>query len=268
MKVVLRDEFAERWTESDVFDQVQKIQGPPVRAKEGRRTLRFELAGKHYYLKHHRGVGWGEICKSWLSLRAPVTSARNEWEALNLLRQLGVETLEPLAYGIRGRNPARLESFVITRELTGTIPLEDLVKRWPHQPPSFKQRSALIKAVAATTRVMHKNGINHRDLYLCHFLLRCDSDPLQPVLHIIDLHRAQCRKRVPTRWLVKDLGSIYFSSLDIGLSRHDVLRFLRFYFRKPLRAILAEESAVLNRVRQRAMQLYLRDFGKRPPVFY
>lgn len=268
MKVVLRDELAEQWTPANAFERVRQIEGPPVRAKEGRRTLRFELAGRAYYLKHHRGVGWAEVFKSWSSLRAPVTSARNEWEAMNLLKQLNLLTLDPVAYGNRGLNPARQESFLITRELTGTESLEDLVKDWTNQRPAFSFRRALIDAVAEITRTIHQNGINHRDLYLCHFLLAQDSAPREPRVYLVDLHRAQLRKRVPRRWLVKDLASIYFSSLDIGLDRKDVLRFLRRYFDGSLREVLNRERDLLMAVQRRALQLYVRDFGRPPKVLY
>lgn len=265
MTVILRDIFADAWTEAKAFDEVGQLQGTTVREKEGRRTLRFEFGGKYYYLKHHRGVGWGEIVKNWSQLKTPVTSAINEWQAINKLRELELHTLNPLAYGIRGKNPARRESFLITEELTGTISLAKYVENWPSSPPSFEEKKQLIEAVARIARCIHQNGINHRDLYLCHFLLNlAASKEHGPILHLVDLHRAQCRSSVPSRWLVKDLGSIYFSALDIGLSRKDVLRFIRHYFDAPLRRVLPRESGLLNKVQARAIQLYRRDFGKRP----
>uniref|UniRef100_UPI003AF9562D lipopolysaccharide kinase InaA family protein n=1 Tax=Thiolapillus sp. TaxID=2017437 RepID=UPI003AF9562D len=172
------------------------------------------------------------------------------------------------------------------------------------------EKQRLIARVAAMTRRLHQNGINHRDLYICHFLLRQPWDgqaclrprdrfwdipvpkidsafdnlfvpqpswspsttqqlrklvaapylppndwtprseayfvfPLaqgtpgkqcglaatgvyQPSLrspwlaaaeetlhlHLIDLHRVQLRRRVPRRWRVKDVGSLYFSAME------------------------------------------------------
>jgi len=71
---------------------------------------------------------------------------------------------------------------------------------------------------------------------------------------------------VPERWLVKDLASIYFSALDIGLTARDVLRSLRVYFDCPLRQVMAENQGRFARVRSKARRLYRRDF-KREPVF-
>ena len=47
------------------------------------------------------------------------------------------------------------------------------------------------------------------------------------------------------RWRNKDLAALYFSALDIGLTRRDKLRFLRSYFQQPLRQTLQEEGRLL-----------------------
>jgi len=73
------------------------------------------------------------------------------------------------------------------------------------------------------------------------------------------------RSTVPHRWLVKDIASIYFSSLDIGLTKKDVYLFLQVYFDMPLREIMGTKDALLKSITKRAIQLYRRDF-KRLPV--
>src|SRR5690606_4611652 len=72
---------------------------------------------------------------------------------------------------------------------------------------------------------------------------------------LIDLHRAQVRPSVPRRWRDKDLAGLYFSALDIGLTRRDRLRFLKHYFQRPLRRILAEEAALLTILEGKAARL-------------
>ena len=64
-------------------------------------------------------------------------------------------------------------------------------------------------------RDMHAAGINHRDCYICHFLLHLPFSGKEEELKIsvIDLHRAQLRTRVPRRWRDKDLIGLYFSSM-------------------------------------------------------
>ncbi len=269
-EVVLREPLATLWQGEDVFARVGDLKGRVVREKEGRRTSRCAIGGRYYFLKHHTGVGWREILKNLLQLRLPVVDASNEWRAMNRLAELDIGTLEPVAWGRRGRDPARRESFLITRERREVETLEDLTRDWPVAPPPPAFRRAIIHRVAAISRRLHGAGINHRDLYLCHFWLdtsRGDPLALSPeTLHLflVDLHRAQIRRRVPKRWRVKDLASLYFSALDAGLTRRDVLRFLRVYFPGSLRRTLRGERLLLRRVAARARQLYRRDTGREP----
>lgn len=239
--------------------RVFAIEGEVFREPPGarRRTLRFEQAGRPYFLKLHWGVGWGEIIKNLITLKRPVLGARNEWEAIDRLRALGIETMEMVGYGEAGRNPARQRSFVITRELEGTISLEDYCAEWRERPPVPTAKWALIRRVAEMTAALHSNGLNHRDLYICHFLLqqpwRGADDPLR--LYLIDLHRVQQRAAVPRRWLVKDLGALFYSALHIGLTRRDLFRFVRWYTGEPLRSSLEREAGLWQDVVARARRL-------------
>jgi heptose I phosphotransferase len=118
---------------------------------------------------------------------------------------------------------------------------------------------------------MHRGGVNHRDFYICHFLLQLDPPPTADALKlsIIDLHRAQVRERTPLRWRDKDLASLHFSALDIGLTRRDRLRFLRTYFGQPLREILRDDAkllAYLQREADRLQSRFLRKYAKSDPA--
>jgi heptose I phosphotransferase len=73
---------------------------------------------------------------------------------------------------------------------------------------------------------------------------------------VIDLHRAQTRPTITRRWRNKDLAALYFSALDIGLTRRDKLRFLKGYFQQPLRQILGEEAGLLAWLEGKANKLY------------
>jgi len=276
-KLFLDTPFAELWAGQDPFAAVERLQGEVFRELEGRRTVRTEVAGRGYFVKIHRGIGWGRIFENLLLWRWPVLGAKHEWQAIAHLTALGVDTMKAVAFGARGVNPARQHSFIITEELAPTVSLEDYCRNWPTQPPSPALKRALIARVAAMTGKMHRGGMNHRDCYLCHFLLHTDPAPapasfragekseIHLRLSVIDLHRAQIRATpAPRRWRDKDLASLYFSALEIGLTRRDFLRFLRGYFERPLRQILAEETALfayLEREGQRLMERYRRKFA-------
>jgi hypothetical protein len=187
------------------------------------------------------------------------------------LERLGVATTPLAGYGIRGFNPACLQSFVLTEALENTVSLEMLCQPWAVDPPrtraAIRFKRALLARVAEIARRLHEHGINHRDFYLCHFCLELSPDTTnrmaQPQLYLMDLHRAQLRRRTPRRWIVKDIGSLYFSALDIGLSRRDLLRFIRYYRGRPLGVVLRQEQRFWRAVQKRAFQLY-RAHGKAP----
>lgn len=258
--VHLREELASAWQGQDPFSLLATLPGEVFRDKEGRRTLRFELNGSRYFLKYHAGVGWGEIVKNLLQFRKPIISARNEWRAIQQLHALGIGTMQLAGYGERGWNPAKRQSFVITDELTETMSLEHIGKQWQQKPPSFYTKQALIRKLADISRTMHQAGINHRDYYLCHFLLDqrfAETNQIneQTELFLIDLHRTQQRRYVPMRWLVKDLGSLYFSAHEVSLTQRDKYRFIKQYAGMSLRDALKQQSSFWQQVEQRARGL-------------
>lgn len=262
--------FRTLWSGHDPFVAVEALEGEVFRELEARRTLRTEVAGRSYFVKIHRGVGWTEILKNLLYLRLPVLGANNEWQAIKALDELGVETMHVVAFGQRGSNPATLQSFIVTEELAPTISLEDFCGDWPAVPPSLALKRALIRRVAEMVGRMHRGGVNHRDLYICHFLLHLDPAPTAGNLKLsmIDLHRAQVRQEIPRRWRDKDLSSLYFSALNIGLTRRDHLRFLCGYFNRKPREILKDEAellAYLAREAERLQARFLRKYAKGDP---
>lgn len=236
------------------------------RSKEGRKTLRFQFQGGSYFLKLHTGVGWHEIAKNLLQGRTPVIAASNEYHAVAALAGLGVDTLCVTAYARRGWNPAAAQSMLVTRDLVGTVSLEDYCANWARQPAPARLRMRLVCKLADTARRMHAAGINHRDFYLCHFHL--DEASLRGGelrCYLIDLHRAQMRRRTPLRWQVKDLAGLYFSALDCGLSRRDLLRFMRHYSNGGLASAMGPDRAMWERVARQAQQLYRKTHGTRRP---
>ncbi|MCX4187621.1 lipopolysaccharide core heptose(I) kinase RfaP [Methylophaga sp. OBS4] len=255
----LREELASAWQGKDVFALLATQQGEIFRDKEGRRTLRFQLNGRSYFLKYHHGVGWAEIVKNLVQGRLPVISARNEWRAIKKLQQHGIDTMQLAAFGERGWNPARRTSFIVTDDLTDTMSLEDLGKQW-QQPPSFKTKQYLIQHIARISKIMHESGLNHRDYYLCHFLLdnsfaRTNLIDEDTRLFVIDLHRAQIRKKVPQRWKVKDLGALLFSAHEVPLTQRDYYRFMQAYSGLDLRDLLLTQGVFWHKVAQRAKAL-------------
>lgn len=263
MYLTLHPEIQLSFSQNNCFDQIMRLHGEVYRELEGRRTQRILLGEKSYFIKQHFGVGWREIFKNLFQLRLPIVSAKNEWRALQRLQELNIPTQDIMGYGWRGLNPAGRQSFLITRELPQFITLEDLGKKWQTTRPTFRFKQQLIAKVAHIAKTLHENGINHRDFYICHFLLDLIEYPNGLItLYLIDLHRAQIRRRTPARWIIKDLAGLYFSSQDIGLTQRDRWRFIKLYRGLALRDVLNKETAFWRKVKKRGDKLY-REHGNK-----
>lgn len=227
------------------FDGILALTGQVLREREGRRTLRVTRPGGSIIVKLHLGVGYGLLAKHLLAGRLPVTSAANEWQALDAMAAAGLRGPRVLGRGLRGRNPAALQSFVVLEDLGAAPSLEDLAAGGR---PGATRLRRLVREVAVMTRRLHALGINHRDLNLSHFL----EVPGEAGLCLIDLHRAALRRRVPRRWQVKDLGHLYYSCFGLALSRGDRLRFVEAYAGRRWRLALAQDGALWRQVAAKA----------------
>lgn len=236
------------------FATLNNLDGVLYRSQLGRKTIAFEFQNQNYFAKIHNGVGWKEIFKNILQLRLPIIGAKTEWNALLALQTLAIPAPIVVAYGSKGINPSSMQSFIITKALPDSINLEDYFKQ--NKQISFMDKKKIITAVAAIAKKLHSNGINHRDFYLCHFLLDKHDRGDMPLIYIIDLHRAQMRNKVPLRWQVKDISGLYFSSMDLNFTRQDYLRFLKEYTGKSIDYILKHYNVFLSRVQKRAEALY------------
>jgi len=256
--LILHDELKAYFPDTLVaFDQIMALEGDVYRALERRKTQRVIIGGNAYFIKQHHGVGWKEILKNIFSLRAPIIGAKTEWRAIQCLKALNIAVPEVVGYGCRGVNPASQQSFIMTRALPNNSSLEEIGKEWRRNPPVFPDKIKLIKEVARIARVLHLNGVNHRDFYICHFLLDLSVPISSGVkLYLIDLHRAGLRKRIPQRWIIKDLAGLYFSSKDVGLTARDWLRFIKEYRNNFLGDVIKRENSFWRKVRERGDKLY------------
>src|ERR1041385_1476076 len=114
----------------NAFDWLMNVKGKVHRAVKNRRTVEFELGGKCYFIKAHRGAGWGEVMKNRLYGRAPIVSAEPEWKAIEGLNKVGVATPRIAGKGLRGHAPANLESFVVMDALEEMVSLEHFTRDW------------------------------------------------------------------------------------------------------------------------------------------
>ena len=262
-----------RWGES--------VEGELYRRGRGRRTVRVVLDGQPYFLKYHSGVGWPEILKNWLTGKRAVLGAENEYRACRHLEHCGLNAPRVAAFAAAGGNPAARHSLILCDELAGFANLEDVVRGWEDSPPAPVARRRLLMGVAGFVRRLHEAGVVHRDLYLCHLLLRNDAWAAGEVeMGVLDLHRARILAPMPGYWRRRDLAALLFSALaalgqapashreyrqglpDAPVHRFAWLRFVRVYTGRPLRETFAREGAFWRSVYRRAVRLYTKGLRK------
>ena len=152
--LILRKPFDTLWKNKNAFEEVEKLTGEVYRSVATRKTIRFEVDGKGFYLKLHHGITYSEFFKNIFSFKVPVFGAKNEWLAIEKLNNAGIDTMIGAAYGERGLNPIRRTSFIITEDLSPTISLEDFCANWKNSPPpySVKKLLSLIGCVMIMTK--------------------------------------------------------------------------------------------------------------------
>jgi len=271
MLLILSDHLRDALPREQTFEAVLGVTGEVFREHRHRRTCRCDIGGALYFVKIHGDTGWREILKNVLRGRLPTLTALPEWRAITRLRELGIPTMQVAGVGRRGWNPARLQSFLITHELSGMIHLDEAARRWRDLPSRtrFRLKRQAILELASMARMLHRHGMNHRDFYLCHFMLPDRNfatikhdEPLN--LHVIDLHRVQMRRSAPTRWVAKDLSGLLFSSFDAGLTSRDAMRFLRAYAGDDWRTVLRRKRGFLRHIIRRAVRLYRSEHEREP----
>lgn len=197
-----------------------------------RTTTRFELSdddGKThgFYIKRHSRPPLKEYIKPWLRLRTPIFGARGEWEAMLRFHAAGIPTMVPVCLGERGSS-----SFVVTEAIEGHNKLSHWMEA-AFQSNGSADRTKIenvIQRIATIAGMMHRAGMHHQDFYLTHLLLPPDESA--DGIRVIDLGRVRVRRRLATRWIVKDLAQLNYSAPFVTQS--DRQRFLEAYLGRPL----------------------------------
>ncbi len=207
------------------------------------------------YLKKHRVRTWFSRLRAKLGVGPGETAGRVEARNIRRLTADGIACMGLVAYGEDLDSAGRLDSFVLTEELEGFLPLDDFVeRRFPTVPagragPRNRHLQELIRQVAAVVREFHGAGYNHRDLYCCHLFVR-EPVPGRFEVRLIDLQRVQHRRRRRRRWLVKDLAQLAYSAPRDRLRCTHRIAFMRWYLgvrslracdKRLVRAVLAKQ---------------------------
>ena len=239
------------WTDADFqpdlcaagLDSVEAVmassQGRCLRALADRENWRLELARqgggvRGIFLKKHHVRTWASRFRALFGLSPGQTAGRVEAENVGRLEAIGIGSMRIAAWGERLCSGGRLESYLMTEELDGYLPLEEfLAQRFARVDTTSsatrdRDLLRLVELVADIARRFHLAGYNHRDLYCCHFFVK-ESPGGRFDIRLIDLQRVQHRVRFRGRWLVKDLAQLSYSASRRWITCTHRVAFMRRY---------------------------------------
>lgn len=209
----------------DTFDAVMSLQGGRMaRNFPGRQTVRLELAQPDgfplgLYLKRYTPEYLSPLRKLLRLFRWPGSEdeAMQEWNALRVLKALGIPAPTPLAIGQEKTGGIVTRSFLMTREIPAAVE----GGTWLASLAPVRRREFL-KRIASLARHFHGAGFVHKDFYIGHVLVSDAGGA--PQLFLIDLQRVVQPRWFRRRWLVKDLGAMAYSALNSGATASQLLR--------------------------------------------
>lgn len=245
----------------DNFEAMMNVQqGDLMRALSDRENWRLQLhtpdgTDRTAYLKKHHFRTLGTRVRAKLGVGPSPTPGRVEARNAIRLHRGGIAAMPLIAFGERLHPDGRLESFLLTEELSGYEQLDHFLRgNFPelnrHATAHDERLDALVSSVAEVAGKFHRLGYNHRDLYCCHFFIR-EPVPGQFQVNLIDLQRVEHRTRWRQRWIVKDLAQLAYSAPRERISRTQRLRFMKRYLgvqhlrpehKRLIRSVLAKQA--------------------------
>ena len=209
--------------------------GTPVKqAGKERSTVKFLLKDTKgsvgTYLKRYR-TPRVKTLTNWLFHFSSTRTALDEWNTIRAFHRTGLPTMTHLAVGLPQDTGVYKSSFLLTKEIEDVQRLDHYLPHHftpPLHPDNIKEKRSLLQELARLVKCLHRLGFNHRDLYLCHILVKREASCTWKIF-FADLHRVDYRKKVPLRWKVKDLAALNYSADRNSITRTDRLRFIKYY---------------------------------------
>jgi hypothetical protein len=149
------------------------------------------------------------------------SALQNELRGHQALESAGIATSTLIAHGTLpdGRG------FIIFDDLSGYLAGDKIVE-------SGTSFESLLAPTADLAGRLHRAGLHHRDLYLCHFFAKIAGDAVD--VRLIDAARVKQLPRLFTRnrWIVKDLAQFWYSTVKLAVTDEQRTRWLDRYARQ------------------------------------
>ena len=182
-----------------------------------------------FYLKRYQNPPATLQLRNWLDHRARKTTAEYDMGPIQELTKANIQTPTIVAYGIELSGLFEKRSFVITLGLQAQSMEKSLPQyvKAPKNREQYNKRKQFILDLADFVRRFHNTGYRHRDLYLCHIFHSEETG-----FHLIDLNRVFKPMIFASRFTIKDLAQLHYSSPGNIFTDTDRLRFYLQYAKK------------------------------------
>jgi serine/threonine protein kinase len=202
-------------------------QAHAVKQGPHRVVYRVELPDFNFYLKHNLITDQF----SWLRQLVRGSKSRREYESALAVAARGVPTISPLALGEEQYRWGAGASYLITRSLEDSQPLNlFLAVTLPALPPVRRTqvRQRLARELGRLVARIHDAGVLHNDLHAANLLVRLEENN-EVSLYLIDLNSVRVGAKLD--WLTSLNNLVMLNSWFVPrVSRSDRLRFWKAYF--------------------------------------
>jgi heptose I phosphotransferase len=179
-----RRAFRALWAGSDPFVAVEALQGEVFRELEGAARCAPRSPGaaiSSRSIAASAGARFSRTCsRCACRCSARPTSGRRSAAWSSRRRHHARRRLRPAR-----RNPARSTRSSSPRNWRRPISLEDFCRDWPQSRRAGAQAGA-DRPCRRDGRAHASGGVNHRDFYICHFLLHLDPAPTPEAFQAVD----------------------------------------------------------------------------------
>lgn len=128
-------------------------------------------------------------------------------------RRRGLATPVALGAGMARKAGGLVRSFLITRDFSPFVDLEELVLNRPESlqgQANAGRKKNILRAVARYARAMHEVGCNQKDFNATHVLL-AGLDDENPQVALFDLQRVDTNPLQRLRWPIKALAEFFYT---------------------------------------------------------
>jgi tRNA A-37 threonylcarbamoyl transferase component Bud32 len=199
-----------------------------IKSGPHRIVYRADLPAGGFYVKHYLVPNKRAILRQWFRRG----KGRNEAKRSRELESIGVPTITPIALGELRKRKFLFENYLVTKEITGTIPLDEFVlKRLAEHPEPARTmiRRSLSTQLAVMTARLHNEGLTHIDFHPGNLLVQFDETG-SPSLVMIDLDALRRTRRLSWKNARKNLALLdHF--FWVRFSYRDRYRFVRTYLK-------------------------------------